>query len=425
MKTRTSWLAAGLALLPIALPGCGGSGGTTGSSDPTLTYVLGTTFSAGGGRTFGPVVADFDRDGTPDIAVANFASNSIEVFLNKNKGGQFGAAVVTPVNPMGALNIGPIVEGDFNGDGKPDLVVSTIAGGQSCIVLLGNGDGTFTQQPPIPNCNGFLLGVEADLNGDGHQDLVLAGNPLAYVAMGKGDGTFTVTALPQVSAPPGMVPIILPYTGGITIADFHGNGKLDIVGATSPQTGEAAIAVYTGNGDGTFQTPTVTPIFGSFVDALASGDFLNNGKQDLLMGSPYEALILPGNGDGTFQLGPLSIPPPMIGSISPTVLVYESSAPAPPNGPPANTLAVYAVASDLTGDGKLGVVTADLYTGTMQIALNSALGKTPPNPGIFQFTLAPGNLGLATGDLNGDGVQDVVVLKGQTGDITTILSKYQ
>jgi hypothetical protein len=420
MKIRPFCIAVSLALLLIVLSGCGGSGSTT---DPPPTFVLGTTFSAGGTHIFGPVVADFDGDGIPDIAVVNFDSNSIEVFLNKGKGGQFGAPVVTPVNPMGALNIGAIAEGDFNGDGKPDLVVSTIAGIQSSIVLLGNGDGTFTQQSPIPNSHGFLLAAVADLNGDGHKDLVLSGNPVLYVGIGKGDGTFTITALPQATLPPGMVPINLPYTG-IAIADFHGNGKLDIVGATSAQSGNAVLTVCAGNGDGTFQTPTTAPIASSSTDGLASGDFLNNGKQDLLIGSPYDATILPGNGNGTFQLGPLSVPPPT-GGTNPTVLVYQSSAPTPPNEPPAGSLAVTGVAADLMGDGKLGAVTADYYSGTLQIALNSALGKSPPNAGVFQFTLAAGIGGLATGDLNGDGIQDIVVSNYKTGTITTILSQNQ
>ena len=94
-----------------------------------------------------------------------------------------------------------MVGGDFNEDHKPDLVVSTIDGGsQVTLVLLGNGDGTFAVQPPILNSNGFESAAVADINGDGHQDLVIGYNGGVAISLGKGDGTFADT-------------VILPGTG--------------------------------------------------------------------------------------------------------------------------------------------------------------------------------------------------------------------
>src|SRR6202051_3897644 len=139
------------------------SGNTSGSTTLTVTaasqafsYIAGPTLTSGIGHPRDVVVADFNGDGKPDIAVSNFDTNTIAVFLNDGLG-NFAAPIVTTVQLANAgLNVGSLAVGDFNEDGKADLVVSTIAGGQVSIVLLGNGDGTFRQQPPIPTSFGFL-----------------------------------------------------------------------------------------------------------------------------------------------------------------------------------------------------------------------------------------------------------------------------
>jgi len=100
--------------------------------------------SAGGTHPEVSVVADFDGDGKLDIAVSYFDLNTVAVFLNDSSG-NFGTPIITTVaitKGLGSLSVG-----DFNEDGKADLVVATIAGAQQdCIVLLGKGDGTFVQQ---------------------------------------------------------------------------------------------------------------------------------------------------------------------------------------------------------------------------------------------------------------------------------------
>jgi hypothetical protein len=397
-------LAAGTAMVRAT------SGNTSGTTTLTVTavsnmanYIAGPTLTSGIGHPKGVVVADFNGDGKPDIAVSNFDTNTIAVFLNDGSG-NFSAPIITSVqlpNSLG-LNVGALATGDFNEDGKADLVVATIAGNQVSIVLLGNGDGTFRQQPPIPNSFGFLGAKVVDLNGDGHQDLVFALNGSLGVSLGNGDGTFTaMTTLPSGSSP-GL------YLG-LTVADFNGDGKLDIAASDFgfASGGFGSLVFYAGNGDGTFANPTaVTLSLASFPGSLASGDFNSDGKQDLLIGFPNIAVIAFGNGDGTFNL-----------TLNSIEFVFGDDF----QTPTTNSVTVFA--TQLTSSGKFDVVTSDFNTGTLQIALNSALGQAPPSPGIFSFALAPGLTDVAAGDLNGDGVLDVVVINYQASEINVVLSK--
>jgi FG-GAP-like repeat/Bacterial Ig-like domain (group 2)/FG-GAP repeat len=361
-------------------------------SAPAFNYVTGQNFSSGDTSARGVVLADYNGDGKIDVAVSNFNTNTIAVFINDGTG-HFGT---TPVitNVTTTANLGPMVGGDFNEDGKADLAVATIDGGsQVNLVLLGNGDGTFAVQPAILNSGGFLNAVVVDLNGDGHQDLAMGGNGSVATSLGRGNGTFIDT----IALPSG-----LPQGGaffGISAADFNGDGKIDLVADDL----QGDILFYAGNGDGTFATPSVTSQPGTSFNSLASADFDGDGKRDIVVGFVNSAVIYSGNGDGTFDLNNFEF-------------VYSSNVINPNGGIPL-------IASDLTGAGKSDVVTADFTTGTMQIALNGSLGLIPPSNGIFQFPLGAGISGVAAADLNGDGIKDVVVVNNQTGQVSTILSQ--
>jgi FG-GAP-like repeat/Abnormal spindle-like microcephaly-assoc'd, ASPM-SPD-2-Hydin len=267
-----------------------------------------------------------------------------------------------------------VAEGDFNGDGKLDVVVSNYSG-TTISVLLGHGDGTFaTQVTYSVGSSPFGIAV-ADLNGDGKLDLVVGHNNLAgpSVLLGNGDGTFqAATALSTVAEPINLV-----------VADIDGDGKLDIV---TTSYGGQSLYFYKGNGDGTFQTAVAVGSSLSNPYHIAVGDFNGDGKLDLAAtseASTNSLHILLGNGDGTFQAAVNSTPIALAWGIS---------------------------AADLNNDGKLDLMVSGLGSPGGIVAL---LGNSD---GTFQSprTIASsgGYTGITSGDLSADGNVDVIGSNG-------------
>jgi hypothetical protein len=250
--------------------------------------------------TASPVVtADFNGDGRLDLAVAN--TNSVSVLLG-NGDGTFQPAITSPTTGAG----GAMVAADFDGNGKIDLVTTSYG---MAVIFLGNGDGTFQAPSPLPGSGGtdfsFLAVAVGDVNGNGTADLVLTGNmptgspddPSAQgffdVLLGNGDGTFVQGGGDWVGAEP----------SSIALADLNGDGHLDLViGDSSTQF----VYVIPGHGDGAFYYQTGYGV-GTLLYGVGVADFNHDGKPDLAIpvefGGGYSLEIFSGNGDGTFAYG--------------------------------------------------------------------------------------------------------------------------
>ncbi|HZQ68238.1 MAG TPA: FG-GAP-like repeat-containing protein [Terriglobales bacterium] len=231
---------------------------------------------------------DFNGDGKRDLVVANYSDIFLSVLLG-NGDGTFQPEVDYAVD----YGAGSVAVGDFNNDNKLDLVVATSSGtfGSAVGVLIGNGDGTFQPYVDYPTAYGPYSVAVADFNADGNADLATAYYAMpgysVSVLLGNGDGSFQ----PHVDYGSG-------GSRSIVASDFNADGKPDLAGA---DTFGNTVSVYLGNGDGTFQPP-VAYAAGSQPDSVALGDFNRDGKPDLATANEVSTFsILLGNGDGSFQ----------------------------------------------------------------------------------------------------------------------------
>jgi hypothetical protein len=226
------------------------------------------------------VTADFNNDGKPDLAALDGAGGRVLIYLN-NGSGLFSAVKISPADPQACCSL---ATGDINGDGKPDLVMTTGAGAFS--LLPGQGNGLFGAAVLIaPGAAPLNFITVGDVNHDGHLDVAGAsvatfGKDGAKVYLGKGGGMFV----------PGGGCGAADSNGQVVLADFQGNGNLDVAialyGTSPPSLAPGYVLVCPGNGDGTFGAG-VRYNAGYTPEWLASADMNGDGKPDLIIGDTF------------------------------------------------------------------------------------------------------------------------------------------
>jgi hypothetical protein len=216
----------------------------------------------------GLAIADFNADGTPDLATSNNNGNSVSVLLGDGRGG-FRPVRGSPF-AVGRAPY-PLAVADFNADGKTDVATPDVQGG-TVTLLLGDGTGSFTPARGSPfrvDPRPFFL-LAARVNGDRAPDLVVSHDDIDTMTILVNDGRGGLAASPRVNV------------GGRTwktgAADFDGDGRTDLVVGTEP----ASVSILSGDGRGNFRRSGAAVAVGRGPWNVAVGDLNRDGKPDVV-----------------------------------------------------------------------------------------------------------------------------------------------
>jgi hypothetical protein len=280
--------------------------------DGTFEDVTAKAGLQGAGYGMGVAVGDYDNDGFEDLFVTGYGGNHL---YHNNGNGTF-TDVTENAGVAGSGWSTSAAWADLDGDGLLDLIVlrylqwdfTDIWCGQrkpgyrsfchpdefrsiAPLVYHNDGNGHFTEITKQAGLEkpGNSLGIAiADFNGDGHVDIFIANDSVPeFLYKNKGDGTFQEVGL---FAGVAVDADGHAYAGmGIDFADYDNDGLPDIV---VTDLAYQKYALYRNNGDGTFSYVTDTAGLGTMT-FLHSGwgmrflDYDNDGWKDLLIGQAH------------------------------------------------------------------------------------------------------------------------------------------
>ena len=321
------------------------------------------------------VAADLNGDGFVDLVTQNDISDSVGVFLSRDGTG------FEPPTDYAVDNPAQVAAGDVNQDGHQDLAVVSRNGNVS--ILLGDGTGA------LVNSGNFATGTTpvdvevVDVNADGNLDLVVANESDGTVSVMSGNGTGTF-AEPRTDLS------AIPFVKYLAVGDLNRDGRIDIVAANDRST--EGLVVFVNQGDGNFETTIMDSP--ERTENVELGDVTGDGIIDILTGDS-SLLVFPGIGDGTFA--------------APTATTV--------NGTTGTT---WFQPLDIDGDGDQDVVFTETAIDRLTVLENDgsgnfSIGQTIETPdGPFSTILA---------DFNLDGQRDVVTLAANADEIVVYLDQ--
>jgi hypothetical protein len=340
--------------------------------NPPVNYIRAAT---GGGVCN----ADFNGDGKIDIAISEYSTNSLSIFLGSGLGtftfyGNYSVGL-SPVE---------IISADFNNDGKLDLAIA--GGTNNAWVLLGDGLGGFGASLSLGVVMYPTSLCAADFNNDGKLDLMVGnGNVANTVSLLLGNGLGGFGASTQFNV--GVCPCGL---SSLKSADFNLDGNADLAVANQNSND---VTILLGTGAGSFAAPSSFPTdAGSF--ALMLADFNGDSILDIATSNRFAntVSVLIGSGAGVF---------------------------APPVNHSVGAMPVLLITTDINNDGNLDIISADRDANFITILKGDGLGGFITET---TYSLSGGPIGLSSGDFNHDGKKDLAVVYEYSSNLSILLN---
>lgn len=365
-----------------------------------FTPALNSPIPAGAGPS--AVITAFINGGLiPDVVVANFDEDSVSVMLG-NGDGTFTEAAGSPI-PVGSAPYA-VISGNFNGDANIDLAVAN-SGDDTVSILLGNGNGTFTEATGSPFSVGktpYAL-TSGDLDGDGLVDIAVANLKSGTVSILIGNGTGTFLEATGSPFPAGSEP------AAIVAGDFNTDEvdefDVPIVKdelAVADSSGAAVLILSLTNSGGTY-TMTEPKTYKYKVNktplALVTGDFNGDGMPDLAVANANSKNISILIGMGTNL---------MANKVDYTVDEFPVSL----------------TTADLNGDGKLDLAATHLSDNTVSVLYGNSDGTFQCGDCNKQLSFDVGKdpIAVTAGDFNADGRNDLMTANYKDNTLSLLIN---
>ncbi|WP_437205602.1 FG-GAP-like repeat-containing protein [Planctomicrobium sp. SH664] len=359
----------------------------------------------------GFAVGDFNGDGRGDLVVVANENAFVIILRNTTEPGSSTPTFASPSVMTVAGRSHSVAVGDYNGDGRPDLAIASLYGGDVAILLNSTdaGSDSISFRPPVRfNVGSSPFNVEAvDMNQDGLLDLVAIANPnLVSILVNQTEvDSNTPSFLPAQQF---LGPDANPRS--LTIADFNGDGKPDVASSSNYGKMVSVLLNTTEAGATTLSmTPRVNLPVGHLAHHAASGDLNGDGKPDIVVTSHndldvniYTNLTTVGSTDAVFEY----------------VSRYNV------NKRPEGVALV-----DVTNDGKLDIVVTLQKDAGQEIAvfrnITTEVGGTPLFADAVKFRVEQNPFMIVVHDFDGDGLPDLAVSNNFGDNISILLNRVE
>jgi predicted nucleotidyltransferase len=380
---------------------------TTAAGATTASFAAKSDFITGS-RPYSVALGDINGDGKPDLAVANFLSNSVSLLLNTT------ATAATPPSFAAKSDFatgdgpGSVAMGDVNGDGKPDLAVANLSSNTVSLLLnttaTGAATASFTVKSDFATGDGPGSVAMGDVNGDGMPDLAVGNSSFA---------SFSVSVLLNTTAAGAGAASFAAKSdfatgnrsGSVALGDVNGDGKPDMAVANRDSANVSLLLNTTAAGAAT----------ASFAD-----------RKDFATGSQPHAVVLGDvNGDGKPDMAVANFSSTSVSLLLNTTAAGAATASFAARKDFITGSAPLSVAlRDVNGDGKLDLAVANRDSDSVSLLLNTtAAGATTASfAAKSDFATGDAPVSVALGDLDGDGKPDLAVANFNSNSISLLLN---